>query len=106
MPRSIFATMSLAWSLIGASRPRIPLPALDHTHRLAFGSRDRSRGHDRELDTQARGLPELLGGAAAERPDLRMDGDEAAAARDHLGCGLHLDLEPRQGRCAGDNELV
>jgi len=35
-----------------------------------------------------------------------MVGGEAAAARDHLGCGLHLDLEPRQGRCAVDDELV
>src|SRR5215467_10530758 len=80
-PRSIFAIMSLAWSLISPSlcrrastggapardgqpraplRLRIPLPALDHTHGLAFGSWDRSRRHDRELDAEAGRLAELL----------------------------------------------
>src|SRR5262250_1131561 len=105
-PRSIFAIMSLAWSLIASSRLRIPLPALDHTHRLALRTRDRPRSHDGELDAQARGLPELLGGAPPERRDLRMVGGEAAAARDQRGRGLHLDLEPRQGRRAIDDELI
>src|SRR4030095_12057205 len=96
-PRSIFAIISLAWSLIGASRPSIPLPPLDHTHRLAFGSRDRARRHDRELHTEARRLAELLGGAPSQRRDLRMIGGEAAAARDQLWGRLHLGLGPRQG---------
>src|SRR6266478_3772040 len=105
-PPSIFAIMSLAWSLIGSSRSRIPLLALDHTHGLAFGSRDRSRGHDRELDAQAGRLPELLGGAPTERLDLGMIGGEAAAPGDQLGRRLDLDLEPGQGRRAIDDHLV
>src|SRR5499433_2304387 len=105
-PRSIFAIMSLAWSLIASSRLRIPLPALDHTHRLALGSGDRPRRHDRELDAEARGLPELVGGAPPECHDLRMVRRESAAARDDRGRRLHLDLEPRQGGFAVDDELV
>src|SRR6185295_7476365 len=99
-PRSIFAIMSLAWSLIGSSRLRIPLPALDHTHRLALGSRDGAGGHDGELHAEAGRLPELLGGTPAKRGDLRMVGREAAAACDQLGRRLDLDLESRQGRRA------
>src|SRR5262249_44956970 len=105
-PRSIFATISLAWSLIGPSRLRIPLPALDHTHRLALGSGDRPRRHDRELDAEARGLPELVGGAPPERGDLRMVRRESAAARDDCGRRLHLDFEPRQRGRAVDDELI
>src|SRR5215475_12094446 len=105
-PRSIFAIISLAWSLIRPSRLRIPLPALDHTHRLALGTGDRPRRHDRELDAEARGLPEPVGGAPPERGDLRMVGGEAAAARDHRRRRLHLDLEACQGGRAVDDELI
>src|SRR3989442_4785742 len=93
-PRSIFAIMSLTWSLIGPSRPRIPLRALDHTHRLAFGSRDRARGYNRELDAQARRLPELFGGPPPERRDLRMIGGAASAPGDHHGRRLDPDPQP------------
>src|SRR5215813_11537199 len=105
-PPSIFAIMSLAWSLIVSSRLRIPLPALDHTYRLAFGPRDRPRSHDGQLDAQARGLPELLGGAPPQRRDLRVVDGEVAAARDQRGRRLHLDLELRQGRRAIDDDLI
>src|SRR5262249_27282576 len=105
-PRSIFAIISLAWSLIRPSRLSIPLPALHPTHRVAAGSGDRPRPHDGAPDARARGLPELVGGAPPERGDLRMVHCESAAARDDRGRRLHLDLEPRQRGRAVDDELI
>src|SRR6185295_19030094 len=93
-PRSIFAIISLAWSLIASSRLRIPLPALDHTHRLALRTRNRPGRHERQLDTETRRLPDLLGGAPPERRDRRVVGGETAAPGDQLGRRLHLHLEP------------